>query len=396
MVSREDLICLKKGVKWFMKKETKRMRTIQLQDGRTFPSIAAFCREFELKYPAVDYHLKQGRSPDEILEVLNQLPSAPRFQSPSGRRSPCSYNGVEYPSILVAAESLGLPAHAIYGRIASKGLDPNDALRDAVENWRPISRPRAPEPETIHRPCKIDGVTYSSKAEALRTYGLGYQTVHSRVRRENISFEEAILRGSDPKRKLRCAEARFPSLSSVLMKPAKRKSSVMESIVDILQKSGYQHILCYTDHLAQTDVIMFPERMEAFGVREILFLFPHKVDGTGDMELEMVIPRLLTVDCSDKDAEIDASMRINELNREIVGARCLLHNGCVQTDWGVTLTTNSINIRILRLSLNRLIAGSVFIYRALKDLEFVPRDTSQPPILRLLPNPKENANQESE
>ena len=69
-------------------------------------------------------------------------------------RKPCTWEGVDYPSITAAAKALGIPQSAMSERLMRR------------------NRPKASRRKPRRRPCEYQGVCYDTLAEAARALGI--------------------------------------------------------------------------------------------------------------------------------------------------------------------------------------------------------------------------------
>lgn len=75
--------------------------------GHPYKSVADFARDYGLTYVSVIHHLKKGRTGEDILQRLGQVPVQGRYSGPpkatksKRARKPVSYKGVEYHSLSV-------------------------------------------------------------------------------------------------------------------------------------------------------------------------------------------------------------------------------------------------------------------------------------------------------
>lgn len=178
-------------------------------DGKTFDSIADFVREYGLKYPTTSVHLRQGLSPGESI----------RRQQVAQRNvedGKCEYDGQKFSSLFEAAESLGFSPTYLYGIRNKKGCSANEAIKQAMEG-------RTGNNQGNHSPVEIDGVIYPNKISALRAYDIPYVTATTRMRRENISFQEAVLRGNKFRKRM------FPTFTLFNKSKLKAAKGILEN-----------------------------------------------------------------------------------------------------------------------------------------------------------------------
>lgn len=160
--------------------------------GVTYPTLKEFANAQNLNYSKVLSHHRKGESAEEIVEHCQFSASSKRDGTPpeTPKRCPVEYNGVQYASLYAAASALGLSPNCLYD-LRKKGMGPAESIDYALANLS-----KAGEGGSGHsNPCEIEGVFYPSQEAALNAYNLTRITVYSRMQREGISFEEAVIRG---------------------------------------------------------------------------------------------------------------------------------------------------------------------------------------------------------
>ena len=90
------------------------------------------------------------------------------LEAPSDRgmscRKPCTWEGVDYPSITAAAKALGITHSAMSERLMRR------------------DRPKRPRRKPAHMPCEYNGQFYSTLAEAARSLGVSRDKARSIVK----------------------------------------------------------------------------------------------------------------------------------------------------------------------------------------------------------------------
>ena len=79
-------------------------------------------------------------------------------------RKPCTWEGVDYPSITAAAKALGITPSAMTERLMRR------------------DRPKRPRRKPVHMPCEYNGQFYSTLAEAARSLGVSRDKARSIVK----------------------------------------------------------------------------------------------------------------------------------------------------------------------------------------------------------------------
>lgn len=164
-------------------------------NGTEYPSLRAFADAYQLNYPKVVAYHRKGILPDEIIQKcqFSTASKAKRSSAEGGRRNhDVEFNGVQYASIYAAADALGISPARVYSVRQRRNCSPEAAIQYVLEHSIPAGRDTAP---AAARPCIIEGIEYPSQEAALAAYRMKRITVYSRMQREGISFEDAIVRG---------------------------------------------------------------------------------------------------------------------------------------------------------------------------------------------------------
>lgn len=170
-------------------------------EGQTFSNYKEFSNHFGLNYSKVIYYKNRGKSPKEILELCKfKVPiqdakpvkeiKKTETEEVKRKKYKCEYDGVEYESIYEAANALNFNPSQAYDIVRKKKLSPSEAVAEMVSKQKKGQQVR----KTVAKETIVDGVAYSSRQAALRAYNMKAITVYSRMEREGISFEEAVLR----------------------------------------------------------------------------------------------------------------------------------------------------------------------------------------------------------
>jgi len=162
-------------------------------DGMDFPSIKEFAHYYGLNYSKVLYYSRRGFSPERIISLC-QFSSASKTEKPtkSGtKRYICEYNGVQYSSLYEAAMDLGFSPNQLYEFRKRNNLTPSEAIALSMEKRKRHGKGASKAAKAV----VVEGVEYESREAAARAYNVPCITVYSRMERDGISFEEALLRG---------------------------------------------------------------------------------------------------------------------------------------------------------------------------------------------------------
>lgn len=233
-----------------MKQQLKSQPCPITYQGITYPTLKEFAVAHNLNYSKVLVHHRKGKTAEEIVEHCQFSVSNRKDDPPpeTPKRCPVEYNGVQYASLYAAASALGLSPNSLYD-LRKRGMDPVESIDYALANLA-----KAGEGGSGHsNPCEIEGVSYPSQEAALNAYNLSRITVYSRMQREGISFEEAVIRGRNS------AVYREPTPSmffSFHLVPAKTDPTQM-ILVDLSRSLTYYHckVEYMRDLLTSTQVL---------------------------------------------------------------------------------------------------------------------------------------------
>lgn len=222
-------------------------------EGKLFSSLRAFAEEYGLNYPKVTTYFRKGRSLEEIIEKC-QFSTASKTPGPlkeGPKRKFVEYNGVQYSSIYAAAEALGISPARVYSVREAQQCSAEAAIEYVLENSTPAGGSRNP---SSSKPCIIEGISYPSREAALAAFRLKRITVYSRMARENITFEEALLRGRDAALYRKPAASKFPRLVLIPMEGELKKPEVLS---DLYRSLSYynRRVEVLMDELSGTPVL---------------------------------------------------------------------------------------------------------------------------------------------
>lgn len=370
---------LRKGERTMAAPKKKTNKKPVFAQNRKFNSITEFCQEFGLKYSSVNAQLRKGRSGDQVLETLGYLPAGIRYNDTPTHSQRCSYNGIEYPSLVTASDTLGIPMDKIISLQKQGNLSLDDAIAKAVEENEQLK-----EKGTDNNKSKkhvgeivIDNVTYKSMQEALLVYGVPYITVKSRMARDGISFEEALCRGKKERRhimpyksdtlyKIINDEEDLAVLCEEVKMPDNDKDIIV-CISNILSKNTYKPKAYYYS-ASQTGIICFYENLHAISEKRMImlsFIYPQDYY---PLQVEISIPNLLSLRNSPNIDYNKLLEKINELQSKYLNAVINFSNKKISVRWLYTITSESINIRQFFITINRFIGTASTIFDELKCL----------------------------
>lgn len=89
------------------------------------------------------------------------------------------------------------------------------------------------------RPCQVGGRVFASQAEAARAYAMPIQTIYSRMRRQGLTFSEAILRGYREERMLDPIPELYDRCHKALLPCPALDSPSLEDLHQVLTAAGF-------------------------------------------------------------------------------------------------------------------------------------------------------------
>lgn len=120
--------------------------------GKKYHSMTALAAAYHLTVTGCMYRLRH----DISLEALSVRGAS--------SRKPCTWEGVDYPSITAAAKALGITHSAMSERLMRR------------------DRPKRPRRKPVRMPCEYNGQFYSTLAEAARSLGVSRDKARSIVK----------------------------------------------------------------------------------------------------------------------------------------------------------------------------------------------------------------------
>ena len=132
-------------------------------------------------------------------------------------------------------------------------LHRGDSIQDIVEHnkvlW-PVAERRARQTTnqvgSAHsRPCQVGGQVFPSQAAAARAYAMPIQTIYSRMRRQGLTFSEAILRGYREERMLSPIPELYGLYHQALLPYPSLDSASLEDLRQVLAAAGFP---CQSHH----------------------------------------------------------------------------------------------------------------------------------------------------
>lgn len=335
--------------------------------GRDYKSLAAFCAEHGIKYTTARLHLQQGKSIDEIMALQGTLPPKNTIKHNSRRGEPCSYAGIEFPSIAVAAESLGFSEYTVYRIKRERRVDATTAiaiLLDGDDGKYPRVHPDA---KTMRRACVINGEYFSSKAEALQRFGLPYQTVKSRMVREGISFQEAVMRGHAEKRAVTAAQTMWPQTQWTTHEKGCVHMEILTQIESMLTEEGFTVYQHFDEDTQISGLSVFRSLLTVSDPTEI-FITADKAGTQCYSTLEFHIPALVEFDKPlDDKARLDILTKLNEISMQYTGATASLSGNTIHTTWSISMYRQRIQVRLLLRAFYQFLGTSSYIWQLFQN-----------------------------
>lgn len=351
-----------------------------MAQNRKFDSITEFCKEFGLKYSSVNAQLRKGSTGDEILKKSGLLPTGTRYTDNHSNAQQCFYNGVEYPSLVVAADSLGIPMDKVISLRKEKNLSTNEAIARVVEAQSTTDEIKESGKNNGRAKkhvgeISIDGVVYKNMQEALLAYGMPYITVKSRMEREGITFEEALCRGKKERRhitpyksdslyKIIRSEQDLSVLCEQFALPEDDKD-IFVTISKLLTNNAYP-ITTYYYQAAQKGMICFYEQLHTISERRLIIISFTYPQNYYPLNIEIAIPNLLAVKCHDKEKYSRLLEKINEIQGNYLNASINFSNDKVSARWLYFLTSGNVNMRQFIITLHKFIGTAAAMFDELQ------------------------------
>lgn len=223
-------------------------------NGQEYPSLRAFADAYQLNYPRVTAHFRKGESLEEIIQKCQFSAASKRKEQPpeTPKRKYVEYDGIRYSSIYAAADALGISPARVYSVRQRQKCSPEAAIEYVLSNSLPAGGDKNPP---VSKPCVIEGIEYPSREAALAAYRMKRITVYSRMKRENISFEEAVVRGKQSALYRKPASSLFPQLHLI---PMEKELTTPEILADITRSLSYYRcrVELLADMLTGTPVLL--------------------------------------------------------------------------------------------------------------------------------------------
>lgn len=297
--------------------------------GIVFPSIMSFCNHYGLHYPLVQHYLRRGISPEEIiLQSAVASNKGRQLKEKPGRHYLCEYDGVQYQSLSEAAEILGLSLSWLYNLKKKHQLSASAALNLAMEKKR-----KTPKNHIVdnRKPCVVDGRYFESQTAALRAFQIPQITVYSRMQREGITFEEALMRGRKDRQQIKPIYSGFKDLhlhkvdSEEFTQIGGQISAIYHDLI-----YSQRTCTCYRDYDLNSYVLQINEFCNPLQ-QELSYYIHYQVKESGPTGvLEFIAPRLFSfIEISERE-EIVLLKYLNDVNSTYLNMK-VFYEGKKQT-----------------------------------------------------------------
>lgn len=288
-------------------------------EGRVFDSIIAFCEAYGCRVSTTQKKFVRGIPPSQVIKDSQAYKRHERTPVQHKRQYPCTYAGETYSSLSAAASALGIPLYWLYSFKKKHNYSAQTALELAVDAYAKVKHPSGHENGRCI-PCEVDGITYPSKAAACKAYDIPAITVYSRMKRENISFEEALARGNKDRKRITPVPVKFNRLHLFRnnIKELNPELSVV-SLYDILQKYKYrpEYYKATTGELVLKISETFPSTQMPYNM---YIVFP-PTDAKGSVPVEIVVPKLITYHNDEANYGLSFFQQLNELNLKYINLK---------------------------------------------------------------------------
>lgn len=310
--------------------------------GKGFKSVLAFCKYYGLRYSTVAKRFNKGETGDQILDSTDIRPRRTDIESGF------EYDGMTYSSLADAADALGLPAWAVYAERSGTTLEAPEVLRRVQERMK--------ADEDHRKGCVIAGVPYKTRSAAVRAYGVSMSTVTTRMQRNGLSFEDALLQWHTERQRIYARPSRargFVPIKACVIDPVGKFSC---QVNEILTESNYSPVFysCAPDQPEWFCCINAAADMAHTGIEvTILGSDAPKIDG-----FEFLIQRLWTMEGfpTARRAVLEA---LNECNANYAGANFWLRKNIVSASSFYPILNGVIGSRLFMRCLYRFLGASV-------------------------------------
>lgn len=286
-------------------------------NGVTYTSLRQFYVENKLvNYNKVSEAWNNGATPEDLIKEFSQRK----------RRAynMISFHGKLYYSFSEAATDIGSsPAYAF---IVRKKLNLSD--EETLEYLS--SRINARVGNGRKKKVVVDGVEYESEKAAARAYNLSTATINSRMRRDGLTFEEAVLYADRYRRGIPVSQEFFDVTKLIAVEDPKLTVS-QKNVCNII-KDTYGTALLMSDG-KRLFAIKFPIPMENQSISDCYILL------TDAPTYTIVIPALIP----NIQESMDLYRSINKFNSTMMGSIIWYKNENIGAFWTFELDMLRVN-----------------------------------------------------
>ncbi len=301
-------------------------------DGKKY-TVMDFCEHYGFKYTSVKYHLRKGKSGDEIVAALRQNSLKRRYSSAPGRGKTITVNHVQYRSVVEAAGAYGIPSHRVYTLSKEKKISHEAAINELVKN------------QAGHvTPCTIAGVNYPSREAAARAYELPMQTIRARMARRGLTFEEAILNGSRERSLMIPEKSKWNGLNLAPIETPESDKSMLYFLSSVLSSNNYP-VKCFCDQEKSVWAVRIQESMDVGGELIDIYILFNENDLGRDLEIIMpAVGKIKSLTSKERKTLLE---QFNSLNNAYTGARISLDENRMVISWSAVLGRTKISATAL-------------------------------------------------
>lgn len=339
--------------------EKKNLRNkIVKAEGKIFASVQDYCDHYGLRYTSVQYHLRKGKTGDEVLKILQQRSFTRQYKKSPGRSIPVKIGDDTFHSITEAAMAYGVRP---------------DQIKQAIQNGdAAIGELTGQDPShdtglTPHeKECVIAGVSYPSMVAATRAYGIPMVTVTSRMQREGISFEEALRRGHYERRRIVAEKTKWIGFSLEEYEGDLEEHKLVKSIVSLLKENAYSPVV-FQDPDTKIFAIEIWESLEAISSPLKIYILYDERDLSKDVEF--IIPAIGEQRPLSDAKRMQLYEQMNNANATYSGAKLYLKDGVFSSGWSVSLSSRTLPITSFMRSLHRFVGSTARMWEGIKWAE---------------------------
>jgi len=342
-------------------KRTTRKKPV-IAEKTPYASITDFCNYYGLRYTSVQYHLRQGKTGDEILSILRGRSVTRRYNKAPGRAVSVQIGDETFQSISEAAMAYGVSTDEV-----------EKAMMDgtATPAFSNMALPEDPDQAIrISKECIVAGVPYPSMAAAARAYGIPMVTVRSRMAREGISFEEALRRGHMERHRIIAEKSKWPGINLEPLEGEVEEKTAKE-LFSILEQNNYGPKV-FWDKEAGATAIKIQESLEAISRPLDIYIVFDESDLSKD--IEFIMPEIGKQKYLSDTKQVLLYQQINEMNERYIGSKISLRDRFFSARWSLTQASRSIQATAFMRCFYRFIGSTAGIWRELKwaEQEVVP------------------------